>query len=63
MDAQLAMVDASSSSPTATDISKPGRATKRQTSSISAQVVNNNHRHHATTLVPSNSKDSTSVYA
>ena len=63
MDAQLAMVDASSSSPTATDISKPGRATKRQISSVSAQVVNNNHHHQATTPVASNSKDSTSDYA
>ncbi len=57
------MVDASSSSPTATDISKPGGATKRQISSVSAQVVNNNHHHHATTPVASNSKNSTSDYA
>jgi hypothetical protein len=52
---------AANSSFTATYVSKPGRATKRLTSSSSAQLVNNHH--HATSIVSSNSKGSTSDYA
>ena len=50
---------AANSSFTATYVSKPGRATKRLTSP--AQLVNNHH--HATSIVSSNSKGSTSDYA